>query len=72
LAGIYELQEAWERALAARPPTAEAFAEQDLDIEAAAERLAAALHLQSAASFTGPLELVAGAGPAGDPARTTR
>jgi predicted ATPase/DNA-binding NarL/FixJ family response regulator len=63
LAGIYELQGAWDRALAARAAAAEAFAERGLDIEAAAERLAAASHLQAAANLTTALDLVADAGP---------
>jgi DNA-binding NarL/FixJ family response regulator len=61
LAGIYELQGAWDRALAARAAAAAAFAERGLDVEAATERLAAASHLQAAASLTTALELVAGA-----------
>ena len=61
LAGIYELQGAWDRALAARAAAAEAFAERGLDLEAATERLAAASHLQSAANLTTALELVASA-----------
>jgi DNA-binding NarL/FixJ family response regulator/lipopolysaccharide biosynthesis regulator YciM len=64
LAGIYELQGAWERALTAHAAAAEAFAEQGQELEAATERLAAASHLQSAANLTTALDLVAGAGPA--------
>jgi DNA-binding CsgD family transcriptional regulator len=64
LAGVYELQGAWDAALAARAAAAEAFAEQGLDVEAATEHLAAASHLQSAANLTTALELVAGAGSA--------
>jgi predicted ATPase/DNA-binding NarL/FixJ family response regulator len=64
LAGIYELQGAWERALAARAAAAEAFAEQGQELEAATEQLAAASHLQSAANLTSALDLIAGAGPA--------
>ena len=64
LAGIYELQGAWERSLAAHATAAEAFAEQGQELEAATEQLAAAAHLQSAASFTSALDLIAGAGPA--------
>jgi len=52
LAGIYELQGAWDRALAARAAAAEAFAERGMDVEAATERLAAASHLQAAANLT--------------------
>jgi len=61
LAGIYELQGAWDRALAARAAAAEAFAERGLDVEAATERLAAASHLQSATNLTTALDLIAGA-----------
>jgi DNA-binding CsgD family transcriptional regulator len=64
LAGIYELQGAWDRALAARAAAADAFAERGMDVEAATERLAAASHLQSAANLTTALELVADVGPA--------
>jgi DNA-binding NarL/FixJ family response regulator len=64
LAGIYELQGAWERALTARAAAAEAFAERGMDVEAATERLAAASHLQSAANLTTALELVGDVGPA--------
>jgi DNA-binding NarL/FixJ family response regulator len=64
LAGIYELQGAWDRALAARAAAAEAFAERGMDVEAATERLAAASHLQSAANLTTALELVADVGAA--------
>ena len=64
LAGIYELQGAWDRALAARAAAADAFAERGQELEAATERLAAASHLQSAANLTSALDLIAGAGPA--------
>jgi lipopolysaccharide biosynthesis regulator YciM len=64
LVGIYELQGAWERALAARAAAAEAFAKQGQELEAATEQLAAASHLQSAASLTSALDLVVGAGSA--------
>jgi DNA-binding NarL/FixJ family response regulator len=64
LAGIYELQGAWDRALAARAAAAEAFAERGQELEAATERLAAASHLQSAANLTSALDLIAGAGSA--------
>jgi DNA-binding NarL/FixJ family response regulator len=64
LAGIYELQGAWDRALAAHAAAAEAFAEQGQELEAATERLAAASHLQSAANLTSALDLITGAGPA--------
>jgi DNA-binding NarL/FixJ family response regulator len=64
LAGVYELQGAWERALAARAAAAEAFAEQGQELEAATEQLAAASHLQGAANLTSALDLIAGAGSA--------
>ena len=64
LAGIYELQGAWDRALAARVAAAEAFAERGQEFEAATERLAAASHLQAAANLTTALELIADARPA--------
>ena len=64
LAGIYELQGAWDRALTARAAAAEAFAEQGQELEAATEHLAAASHLQAAANLTTALDLIAGAGPA--------
>ena len=64
LAGVYELQGAWDRALAARVAAAEAFAERGQELEAATEQLAAASHLQAAANLTGALDLIAGAGPA--------
>ena len=62
LAGVYELQGAWDRALAARVAAAEAFAERGQEFEAATERLAAASHLQAAANLTTALELVDDAG----------
>jgi predicted ATPase/DNA-binding NarL/FixJ family response regulator len=62
LAGMYELQGAWDRALAARA-AAEAFAEQGQELEAATEQLAAATHLQAAANLTSALDLIASAGP---------
>jgi predicted ATPase len=64
LAGIYELQGDWDRALAARAAAAQAFGEQGQELEAATEQLAAATHLQSAANLTSALDLIAGAGPA--------
>jgi DNA-binding NarL/FixJ family response regulator len=64
LAGIYELQGAWDHALAARVAAAEAFTERGQEFEAATERLAAASHLQAAANLTTALDLVAGAGSA--------
>jgi DNA-binding NarL/FixJ family response regulator len=63
LAGIYELQGAWDRALPARVAAAEAFEEWGQDVEAATERLAAASHLQAAANLTTALELIADARP---------
>jgi predicted ATPase len=64
LAGIYELQGAWDRALAARTAAADAFAKRGMDFESATERLAAASHLQSAAKLTAALDLIASAAPA--------
>jgi DNA-binding CsgD family transcriptional regulator len=64
LAGIYELQGAWDRALAARAAAVDAFAEQGHELEAATEQLVAASHLQSAANLTSALDLIAGAGAA--------
>jgi predicted ATPase/DNA-binding NarL/FixJ family response regulator len=64
LAGVYELQGAWDRALTARVAAAEAFAERGQEFEAATERLAAASHLQAAANLTTALELVDDAGSA--------
>jgi predicted ATPase/DNA-binding CsgD family transcriptional regulator len=61
LAGIYELQGAWDRALAARTAAADAFAALGMDFESATERLVAASHLQSAAKFTAALDLIASA-----------
>jgi tetratricopeptide (TPR) repeat protein len=63
LAGVYELQGAWDRALAARAAAAEAFARLGLEVEASTERLAAASHLRSAAKLTSALELVGVARP---------
>jgi len=59
LATVYELQGAWERALAARLAAAETFAASQLPGEAAAERLAAAAQLEAACRFNAALELVA-------------
>jgi DNA-binding NarL/FixJ family response regulator len=58
LAGVYELQGAWEQALAARQVAARSFAASGQPGDAAAERLAAAAHLRSAASFSHALELL--------------
>ena len=59
LAGVYELQGVWEQALAARQAAAAGFAANGQPGEAAAERLAAATHLRSAASFGSTLPLLA-------------
>ncbi len=59
LAGVYELQGQWERALAARAAAATAFAASGQPGAAAAERLAAAAHLRSALRFEPALELLA-------------
>jgi DNA-binding NarL/FixJ family response regulator len=56
LAGVYELQGAWEQALAARRASADGFAASGQPGEAAAERLAVAAHLRSAASFAAALQ----------------
>jgi DNA-binding NarL/FixJ family response regulator len=58
LAGVYELQGSWDRALAAREASAIAFAASGQPGEAAAERLAAAAHLRSALRFKPALELL--------------
>jgi DNA-binding CsgD family transcriptional regulator len=57
IAGVYELQGSWERALAARQAAAEGFDAGGLPGEAAAERLAAALHLWSTGNFAAALAL---------------
>jgi DNA-binding CsgD family transcriptional regulator len=58
LAGALELQGRWEDALAAREQAACAFAAGALPGAAAGERLAAATHLRSAASFRAALALL--------------
>ena len=58
LAGALELQGRWEDALAAREQAASAFAAGALGGDAAGERLAAATHLRSAASFRAALALL--------------
>ena len=58
LAGALELQGRWEDALAAREQAASAFAAGALPGDAAGERLAAATHLRSAASFRAALALL--------------
>ena len=57
MASVYELQGGWERALAARQAAAEGFDAGGLPGEAAAERLAAALHLWSTGNFAAALDL---------------
>jgi DNA-binding NarL/FixJ family response regulator len=58
LAGVYELANDWPRALSARAVAAEEFSRAGLAAEGAAERLAAATHLQSAGDLNEALELV--------------
>ena len=58
LAGALELQGRWEDALVAREQAASAFAAGALAGDAAGERLAAATHLRSAASFRAALALL--------------
>jgi DNA-binding NarL/FixJ family response regulator len=58
LAGALELQGRWEDALPARDQAADAFAADGRPGDAAAERLAAAAHLRSAASFRAALALL--------------
>jgi DNA-binding CsgD family transcriptional regulator len=58
LANALDLQGAWERSLAARQEAARAFAAVDEPGEAAAERLAAAARLRSAASYLASLRLL--------------
>ena len=58
LAGALELQGRWEDALAAREQGASAFAAAGRAGDAAGERLAAAAHLRSAASFRAALALL--------------
>ena len=55
---MLELQGLWEEALGAREQAAEAFAAGDRPGDAAGERLAAATHLRSAASFRAALALL--------------
>jgi DNA-binding CsgD family transcriptional regulator len=55
LAGAYELQGDWERALVARDAAANEFVVENLHGDAAAERLLAAAHLRSAGSFRAAL-----------------
>ncbi|MGZ6259514.1 MAG: helix-turn-helix transcriptional regulator [Candidatus Limnocylindrales bacterium] len=58
-----EVQGRWKRAIEARLASAEAFAASGATAEAAVERLAAAAHLRSAASFSAALEVLAAARP---------
>lgn len=58
LAGIHELANDWPRALSARLAAAEAFVLAGAHADAAAERLAAGAHLQSAGDLPGALDLV--------------
>ena len=58
LAGALELQGLWEDALAARERAAAAFEGAGRPADAAGERLAAATHLRSAASFRAALALL--------------
>jgi DNA-binding NarL/FixJ family response regulator len=58
LAGLYELQCAWDGAFASRRAAAEAFQASGQPGEAAAERIAAAGNLQSAGSHGAALELI--------------
>ena len=58
LAGALEVQGRWEEALSAREDGAAAFASAGAAGDAAAERLAAATHLRTAASFRAALRLL--------------
>ncbi len=58
LAGVYELANDWPRALAARSLAADAFIRVGQPGEAAAELLAASMHLWDAGDLTGALQLV--------------
>jgi ATP/maltotriose-dependent transcriptional regulator MalT len=58
LAGALEVQGRWDEALATREEAAIAFARAGQPGDAAAERLAAAAHLRSAASFRAALHLL--------------
>ncbi len=62
LAAVLELQGRWQEALASREQAAAAFTTGGLPADAAAERLAAAAHLRSAASFRAALSLLETAG----------
>ena len=63
LALAHELLGQWDAALAAREAAAVAFATAGQPAEAAVERLAAAVHLRSAASFPAALDTLAAARP---------
>src|SRR5262249_29946347 len=63
LALAHELLGQWDAALAAREAAAVAFAVAGRPAEAAVERLAAAAHLRSAASFTAALDTLRAARP---------
>jgi DNA-binding CsgD family transcriptional regulator len=71
LANALELQGAWERALTAHQASARAFAASGEPGEAAAERLAAAARLRSAASFLAALRLLDVAAPEAEVAGRT-
>jgi DNA-binding CsgD family transcriptional regulator len=62
LAAALELQGRWQEALASRELAAAAFTAAGLVADAAAERLASAAHLRSAASFRAALDLLETAG----------
>jgi DNA-binding CsgD family transcriptional regulator len=58
LASLFELQCAWEPALAARTAAAESFSEGGLPAEAALDRITAAANLQSAGALSPALDLI--------------
>jgi len=62
LAAVLELQGRWQEALASREQAADAFTAGGFPADAAAERLVAAGHLRSAASFRAALSLLETAG----------
>jgi len=62
LAGLHELRGEWDLAIAARGEAAGAYEASGLDADAAAERLAAASHLQSAERLDAALRAVEAAG----------
>jgi len=61
LAGLYELQCAWDSAFAARGIAADSFRASGQPGDAAAERIAAAANLQSSGSLTAALDLIVAA-----------